>query len=342
MYWTFAHAYLSSQVLPSYVSVILLLSLLQPKIHLNLLLVNPNREELLLTFLLLLIFSVEGKRDLLVDNWTCEHPLQTFPPPSKEAMNNEVSFASSFVPVTMLACQAKASDPLFQWHDGICWPGVTFHQVRLQYWWRRWGVFFSTRLNSQWLLLSSALHPTIRYDAVPGAGEGADGWMVRASRTKFWGGEGKGGAERGVPHVFHLSWKWSSSLSQSALYWADLKRHGEGVCVCVGGGLRECMNSINVSKSYLSERSRCKCVKQTLLFFYFCLMVSGFDSYTFTQGIKSYYIRSLIPIRSCVNHPAPNEGIKRTRLYSWEYSVILCFPAVLLHLDKSSPSKVYE
>ncbi len=43
-----------------------------------------------------------------------------FPSPSnfsssfKEAMNNEASFASSFVRVTMLACQAKASDPLFQ------------------------------------------------------------------------------------------------------------------------------------------------------------------------------------------------------------------------------------
>ena len=55
-----------------------------------------------------------------------------FPIPSnfsssfKEAMNNEASFASSFVRVTMLACQAKASDPLFQWHDGICWPVLAF------------------------------------------------------------------------------------------------------------------------------------------------------------------------------------------------------------------------
>lgn len=55
-----------------------------------------------------------------------------FPSPSdfyfafKEAMNYEVSFASSFVQVTMLACQAKASDPLFQWHDGICWLVLAF------------------------------------------------------------------------------------------------------------------------------------------------------------------------------------------------------------------------
>lgn len=54
-----------------------------------------------------------------------------FPFPSnfssfKEAINNEASFASSFVRVTMLACQATASDPLFQWHDGICWPVLAF------------------------------------------------------------------------------------------------------------------------------------------------------------------------------------------------------------------------
>lgn len=163
----------------------------------------------------------------------------------------------------------------------------------------------------------------------PGASDKVLGWR-REGRSRAW----RAARFPSVMKVEQLIIAECSLLS-----WPEKTWRG---CVCVGGGLRECMNSINVSKSYLSERSRCKCVKQTLLFFYFCLMVSGFDSYTFTQGIKSYYIRSLIPIRSCVNHPAPNEGIKRTRLYSWEYSVILCFPAVLLHLDKSSPSKVYE
>lgn len=63
------------------------------------------------TFLLLLNFSAKNKHDLigLLD-------ILCFPIPSnssssfKEAMNNEASFASSFVQVTMLACQAKASD----------------------------------------------------------------------------------------------------------------------------------------------------------------------------------------------------------------------------------------
>lgn len=37
-----------------------------------------------------------------------------FPSFFKQAMNNEASLASSFVQVTMSACQAKASDTLFQ------------------------------------------------------------------------------------------------------------------------------------------------------------------------------------------------------------------------------------
>ncbi len=65
---------------------------------------------------LLLGSSAKNECDLLVDN--SEHPLLSIPFKLllhfKEAMNYEASLASSFVQVTMLACQAKASDPLFQ------------------------------------------------------------------------------------------------------------------------------------------------------------------------------------------------------------------------------------
>lgn len=59
-----------------------------------------------------------------LDSWT--FPLTLNLSPFKVALNNEVSFASSFARATMLACQAKASDPLFQWHDGICRPVLAF------------------------------------------------------------------------------------------------------------------------------------------------------------------------------------------------------------------------
>lgn len=38
-----------------------------------------QQEELVLTFLLRLSFSAENQHDLLVDNWTLEHPLLSIP-----------------------------------------------------------------------------------------------------------------------------------------------------------------------------------------------------------------------------------------------------------------------
>lgn len=38
-----------------------------------------QQEELVFTFLPLLNFSAENKRDLLVDNWILEHPLLSIP-----------------------------------------------------------------------------------------------------------------------------------------------------------------------------------------------------------------------------------------------------------------------
>lgn len=112
------------------------------------------------------------------------------------------------------------------------------------------------------------------------------------------------------------------------LTWKDKERES----VCVGVGLRECTYSINVSQLYLSNAI---CHTCTLVWLSACRFEHT-HLFLGLRAIMAAFSSQCIPASITHNQ---TEASKWHVFYNWSI-IFLRVPAVFLHLEKSSPSKV--
>lgn len=201
-----------------------------------------HQEELVFFRLLsLLTLSPENKHDLLVDNSTREHVLFSSASKLLLLLQRDHEKLSKLCVIICTGNNVGMSSqgiwsflPMTRWN---MLGSVSFHQVKLQYWWTGWGVLSTASTPSG----SSSSSSTSRsFDTLKCWRHWVDGWSGELGEVE-WRREGRRRARHAAHFPSVMKVEQLITTECSLLSWPEKTRS-----VCVGAGSRKFTYSINV------------------------------------------------------------------------------------------------